>query len=101
MNIKKTKNNKTEINEHHLRLYEKSLEGVEMILDGFLYDLRSYDESFLTLSKNSIGVLEAAISSLLKIQKGERLALGMGDEDSDVEVEPIINVIEGVDLKRV
>lgn len=101
MKIKDAKNNKTEINEHHLRLFEKSLEGVEMILDGFLYDLRSYDESFLTLSKNSMSVLESAISSLLKIQKGERLALGMGDEDSDIETEPIINVIEGVDLKKV
>lgn len=101
MKIKSLKADKTKINEHHLRLFEKSLEGVEMILDGFLYDLRSYDESFLNLSKNSVGVLESAISSLLKIQKGERLALGMGDDDSDIEVEPVINIIEGVDLKKV
>lgn len=101
MKTKKVKNNKSEINEHHLKLFEKSLEGVEMILDGFLYDLRSYDESFLNLSKNSIGVLESAISSLLKIQKGERLALGMADDEADVETEPVINVIEGVDLKRI
>lgn len=101
MKIKDIKNNKIEINEHHLRLFEKSLECVEMILDGFLYDLRSYDESFLNLSKNSMGVLESAISSLLKIQKGERLALGMGEEDLDIDVEPVINVIEGIDLKKV
>lgn len=100
MNIKE-KNTKNTVNEQHLKLFEKSLESVEMILDGFLYDLRSYDESFLTLSKNSIGVLESAISSLLKIQKGERLALGMDDGDSDEDVEPMISVIEGVDLKRV
>lgn len=97
----KEKNTKNTVNEQHLMLFEKSLESVEMILDGFLYDLRSYDESFLTLSKNSIGVLESAISSLLKIQKGERLALGMDDGDSDEDVEPMISVIEGVDLKRV
>ena len=84
-----------------MKLFEKSLESVEMILDGFLYDLRSYDESFLTLSKNSIGVLESAISSLLKIQKGERLALGMDDGELDEDIEPMISVIEGVDLKRV
>ena len=72
-----------------------------MILDGFLYYLISYDESFLTLSKNSIGVLESAISSLLKIQKGERLALGMDEGEVDEDIEPMISVIEGVDLKRV
>lgn len=99
--VAKEKNIKTTINDQHLKLFEKSLESVEMILDGFLYDLRSYDESFLTLSKNSIGVLESAISSLLKIQKGERLALGMDDVDSEEDIEPIINIIEGVDLKRV
>lgn len=101
MKSKKIKKDKTEISEHHLRLFEKSLEGVETILDGFLYDLRSYDESFLNLSKNSMGVLELAISSLLKIQKGERLALGLDENVSDIEVEPVINVIEGVDLKKV
>lgn len=101
MKTKSSKIDKTKINEYHLRLFEKSLEGVEMILDGFLYDLRSYDESFLNLSKNSVGVLESAISSLLKIQKGERLALGMADDDTDVEFEPVINVIEGIDLKKV
>lgn len=101
MKTKVIKNNKTKINERHLRLLEKSLEGVEMILDGFLYDLRSYDESFLNLSKNSVGVLESVISSLLKIQKGERLALGMGDDDSEVDVEPVISVIEGVDLTKI
>ncbi len=97
----KEKNIKNRVNEQHLKLFEKSLESVEMILDGFLYDLRSYDESFLTLSKNSIGVLESAISSLLKIQKGERLALGMDEGEVDEDIEPMISVIEGVDLKRV
>ena len=101
MKKKHLKTNKVEINERHLRLFEKSLEGVEMILDGFLYDLRSYDESFLNLSKNSMSVLESAISSLLKIQKGERLALGISDDDTEIDVEPVINVIEGVDLSRV
>lgn len=101
MKTNSLRSDKSKINEYHLKLFEKSLEGVEMILDGFLYDLRSYDESFLNLSKNSVGVLESAISSLLKIQKGERLALGMGDDDSEVEMEPVINVIEGVDLKKV
>ena len=97
----KEKNIKNRVNEQHLKLFEKSLESVEMILDGFLYDLRSYDESFLTLSKNSIGVLESAISSLLKIQKAERLALGMDEGEVDEDIEPMISVIEGVDLKRV
>ena len=101
MKVKKIKKDKSEINERHLRLFEKSLEGVEIILDGFLYDLRSYDESFLNLSKNSIGVLELAISSLLKIQKGERLALGLDENEFDTDVEPVINIIKGVDLKKV
>lgn len=93
--------NKIDINERHLKLFEKSLEGLEMILDGFLYDLRSYDESFLTLSKNTMSVLESVVSSLIKIQKGERLALGLTDEPDDFEIEPVINIIEGVDFKKV
>lgn len=101
MKIGRKKNDKTEINEHHLRLFEKTLEGVEMILDGFLYDLRSYDESFLNLSKNTLSVLDSVVASLLKIQKGERLALGMGEDVLDIDIEPVVNIIEGVDIKRV
>ena len=93
--------NKIDINERHLKLFEKSLEGLEMILDGFLYDLRSYDESFLTLSKNTMSVLESVVSSLIKIQKGERLALGLTDEPDNIEIEPVINIIEGVNFKKV
>lgn len=100
MNTKDLNKNKIDINERHLKLFEKSLEGLEMILDGFLYDLRSYDESFLTLSKNTMSVLESVISSLIKIQKGERLALGLSDEPDDIEIEPVINIIEGVDFKK-
>lgn len=98
--MKTKEKNKIDINERHLKLFEKSLEGLEMILDGFLYDLRSYDESFLTLSKNTMSVLESVVSSLLKIQKGERLALGLSDEPDDTDIEPVINIIEGVDLKK-
>lgn len=94
------KKDKKSVNERHIRLFDKSLDGLEMILDGFLYDLRSYDGSFVDFSKNSMSILETVISSLLKIQKGERLALGL-DEESDFEIEPVINVIEGIDMKKV
>lgn len=94
-------NDKLKINQRHIKLFEKTLESVEMILDGFLYELRSYDDSFMNLSKSTVGILESLVSSLIKIQKGERLALGISDESVEEDFEPVINVIEGIDITKV
>jgi len=96
-----TDKEKLEINNRHVEMFNKSLDGIELLLDGILNDLRYYDESFLELPKSLISALDFIISSLTKIQKSQRLALGLDDEVITGEVEPEINIIEGVDYTKV
>ena len=39
------------INNRHVEMFNKSLDGIDLILDGILNDLHSYDESFLELPR--------------------------------------------------
>ena len=47
------------------------------------------------MPKNSIAVLDFLISSITRIQKGQRLALGL-DENEFEDTSPQINIIEGL-----
>ncbi len=98
---KYTDKDKVSINNRHVELFNKSLDGIELILDGILSDLKTYDESFLDLPKTLISALDFIISSLTKIQKGQRLALGLDNEVICENIEPKISIIEGVDLKKI
>ncbi len=89
------------INNRHVELFNKSLKGIEIILDGILQDLKFYNEPFLDLPKNVISTFDFIISSLTKIQKGQRLALGLDDTPLSEETEPEINIIENLDIKKV
>ncbi len=89
------------INCRHVELFDKSLSGIELILDGILDDLKNYDESFLDLPKTLVSALDFIISSLTKIQKGQRLALGLDNEVLSEDIEPKISIIKGVDIKKV
>lgn len=82
-------------------MFNKSLNGIELILEGILSDLKQYDESFLDLPKSLISALDFIISSLTKIQKGQRLALGLDNEILSEDIEPKISIIKGVDIKKV
>lgn len=96
-----TEKDKISINNRHVEILNKSLDGIELILNGFLKDLKKYNESFLDLPKSLISALDFIISSLTKIQKGQRLALGIDNEIISDEIEPEVKVIKGVDIKKI
>lgn len=96
-----TEKDKISINNRHVEILNKSLDGIELILNGFLKDLKKYNESFLDLPKSLISALDFIISSLTKIQKGQRLALGIDNEIISEEIEPEVKVIKGVDIKKI
>ena len=89
------------INNRHVEMFNKSLDGIDLILDGILNDLHSYDESFLELPKTFISAFDFVISSLTKIQKAQRLALGLDNEVITEEIEPKISIIENVDVNKI
>ena len=88
---------KKEVNEKHIKFYDKTLSILEFILDEYSRELTRADVEFLEMPKNSVATLDFIISSITKIQKGQRLALGLGDEDDITNTEPVINIIEGLE----
>ena len=96
-----TNNEKIQLNNRHIKLYNKSLDGLEILLDSIIYELKSYDGTIAELPKTVIAALDFVISSLTKLQKGQRLALGLDNETHVQETEPQISVIEGVDIKKI
>ena len=52
------------------------------------------------MPKNTAAVLDFLISSIIKIQKGQRMALGMDDTEF-ADTEPQINIIEGLDKCKI
>ena len=83
------------INEKHIEFYDKTLSILEFILEEYSKELTRADIEFLEMPKNSIATLDFIISSITKIQKGQRLALGL-DEEAVEYSEPQINIIEGL-----
>ncbi len=92
---KHIKNKKEEVNKKHIEFYDKTLEILQFILDEYSRELTRADIEFLEMPKNSIATLDFLISSIIKIQKGQRLALGL-DENEFEDTSPQINIIEGV-----
>jgi len=86
---------KQTINQKHIDYYNKSLEILEFILDEYSKELTRADIEFLDLPKNIISTLDFLISAITKIQKGQRIALGL-DEEETIDTSPIINIIEGL-----
>ena len=94
---KKVKNN---VNQKHIEFYNKTLDILEFILDEFSRELTRADAVFLEMPKNSIAVLDFLISSIGKVQKGHRLALGL-DSEKSVNEEPEINIVEGLTENKI
>lgn len=89
------KTKKAEINQKHIVFYDKTLSVLEFILDEYSREITRADIEFLDMPKNSSATLDFLISSIGKVQKGQRLALGM--DDGEIEnTEPVINIIEGL-----
>ena len=73
---------------------------LNFILDEYSRELTRADIEFLEMSKNSIATLDFLISSIIKIQKGQRLALGL-DENEFEDTSPQINIIEGLSESKI
>ena len=86
---------KKDINERHVEFYNKTLSVLEFMLDEYSKELSRADIEFLDMSKNSIATLDFLISSIGKVQKGHRLALGLDNEFPE-NIEPVINIVEGL-----
>jgi len=91
---------KKEINDRHIKFYDKTLSVLEFILDEYSRELTRADIEFLELPKNVIGTIDFLISSIGKVQKGQRVALGL-DEENYENVEPVINIVEGLDERKI
>lgn len=88
------------VNQKHIEFYDKSFEILKFILDEYSRELTRADIEFLDMPKNSVSILDFLISSIGKIQKGQRLALGIGDSVIE-DTLPQINIIEGIDETKI
>ncbi len=91
---------KQEVNKKHIEYYDKVLEILGFVLDEYSRELTKADIEFLEMPKNSIATFDFLISSIIKVQKGQRLALGL-DEDIYEDTSPQINIIEGVSEAKI
>ena len=91
---------KKEINEKHIRYYEKTLSVLEFMLDEYSRELTRTDIEFLDMPKNAIAAIDFLISAIGKVQKGQRLALGLGEETFE-NIEPVINIVEGLSEEKI
>jgi len=89
------KTKKQDINLKHIEFYDKTLEILGFILDEYSRELTRADIEFLEMPKNSIATIDFLISAIGKVQKGQRLALGL-DENEFEDTAPQINIIEGL-----
>ena len=91
----KIKKNKELTNQKHIEFYDKVFDNLSFILDEFSRELIRADIDFLEMPKNAVSTLDFLVSSITKIQKGQRLALGLDEEEFE-DTSPIINIIEGL-----
>lgn len=84
----------------HIDYYGKTLNILEFILEEFSKELTRADIEFLEMPKNSISTLDFLISSIAKVQKGQRLALGLDEEEYE-DTSPQINIIEGLSEEKI
>ena len=91
---------KKQVNQKHVDFYDKTLSILEFILDEYSRELTRADVEFLDMPKNSVTVLDFLISAIGKVQKGQRLALGLDDENIE-NIEPEINIVEGLSESKI
>lgn len=91
---------KLDVNKKHIDFYDKTLEILDFMLEEYSRELTRADVEFLEIPKNITSTLDFLISSIGKIQKGQRLALGL-DNDLTENIEPQINIIEGISENKI
>lgn len=95
-----SKAKKESVNQKHIIFYDKTLSVLEFILDEYSRELTRADIEFLDMPKNSVTTLDFLINSIGRVQKGQRLALGLDNEEI-VNEEPVINIIEGLSEEKI
>ncbi len=97
----KKENIKNSVNERHIKIYDKLLDNIEYLLEGFSKGITSAEYELTEVPKSAISTLDFLVASVVKIQKGHRIALGLDDDLPDEGMEPKISFINGLDLKKV
>lgn len=91
---------KNNINERHVQIYNKLLDNVEYLLDGFSRGIINSEYELTEVPKTAIATLDFLVSSIVKIQKGHRTALGLDDTENEI-CEPQVSIIKGVDINKI
>ena len=91
---------KANVNERHVQIYNKLLDNVEFFLDTFSSTISSASFENHDLPKTTIATLDFFISAIVKIQKGQRTALGLDENNEDI-IEPQLSIIEGADFNKI
>ena len=99
-NKKDVESEKENVNQKHIEFYDKTLEILSFMLEEYSRELTRADIEFLEMPKNAVATLDFLISSIGKVQKGQRLALGI-DESEFVDSSPQINIIEGINETKI
>ena len=91
-------NLKTLANKRHTEVYNKLLDNIEYLLDGFSREIVNSQYELTEVPKSAIATLDFLVSSIVKIQKGHRTALGLDNHDDITE--PEISIIQGIDHSK-
>jgi hypothetical protein len=94
------KQKKQDVNNAHVEFYDKTLNIIGFILDEYSKELTCADIDFLEMPKNALATLDFLISSITRVQKGHRLALGLDEQELE-DMSPQINIIEGVTESKI
>ena len=100
MNKNSFENLRAEVNQRHVQIYNKLLDNVEYLLDGFSRGIVSSEYELTEVPKTAIATLDFLVSSIVKIQKGHRTALGLDNVEDEIK-EPQITVIQGADFNKI
>ncbi len=86
---------KVDANTRHIQLISEGLDIVQELLNVYKQELRQGN-----FKKANAKNLDLLMSAMIKAQRGQRLALNI-DDSSDVDDEPEINVIKGLDIGKI
>lgn len=89
-----------QINDKHIEFYSKAFNVLDFMLSEVAREVKHAEYEFLDMPKNALSTIDFLISAIGKVQKGERLALGMDDINPE-NIEPEINIIEGLSEKKI
>ena len=77
---KKVEDIKQKVNQKHIEFYDKTLSVLEFMLDEYAREIKYAEFEFIDAPKNSLAMIDFLISAIGKVQKGQRLALGLDDD---------------------